>query len=301
MQVFRGRTRFFLLCAMLATSGLAKSGWAQGTEPTPPANNEPEPTPPGQEPTPPGQEPTPPGQEPKQTQTAPQAEPDKKGPLGSISWRDIVTVPRRPILKYHRIELVPTYNVSINSNLIRHHGFGGIINFFLSETLSVGVEGAYTQNQNLDHYFQRGLQDRVLPSLNRYRWNASLVFNYVPIYGKFALFNRWIVQWETYIGAGVGATQTEWIPRDPANAAATNYTAMWHLDVGARFFFTKWLVFHVYLKDYMFIDKYEPTVPRESTALPDRKTWVDQFTQNVVFGVGVGMFLPTNFEYKYLR
>lgn len=291
---------------MLATSGIA--GQARAAEPTPPTSEPtpPEPTPP--EPTPPGGEPTPPGEtkaEPKGDKKAKQeaapADAAKSGPLGSISWRDIVTVPRRPILKYHRVELVPTYNVTINSNLIRHHGFGGIINFFLSETLSIGVEGAYTQNQNLEHYFQRGLQDRVLPSVNRYLWNASLVFNYVPIYGKFALFNRWIVQWETYIGAGVGATQTEWIPRDPANDKATNYTAMWHLDVGARFFFTKWLVFHVYLKDYMFIDKYEPTVPRSDTSLPPRNTWVDQFVQNVAFGVGVGMFLPTNFEYKYLR
>ncbi len=141
----------------------------------------------------------------------------------------------------------------------------------------------------------------MLPSVNRYVWNASFGFNYVPLYGKFALFNRWIVQWETYIGAGVGAIQTEWIPRDPANSSATNYNPMWHLDVGARFFFTKWLVFHVYLKDYMFIDKYEPTVPRADTSLPAKNTWVDQFTQNVAFGVGVGMFIPTNFEYKYLR
>ena len=52
-------------------------------------------------------------------------------------------MPRRPILKYHRVEFIPTYNVTINNSLYRHHGFGGIINFFLSETLNLGLEGTY--------------------------------------------------------------------------------------------------------------------------------------------------------------
>src|SRR5262249_52458872 len=149
--------------------------------------------------------------------------------------------------------------LTINNNLVRHHGFGGIINFFLSETLNIGLEAYYFQPQLLEHYFLRGLDDRVLPSINRYRWSASADFGYVPMYGKFGLFGRWIFQWEAYVNLGVGVMQSEWIPRDPANQAATNYLAVGHVDLGTRLFLTKWLAIHVYLKDFLFADKFEPT------------------------------------------
>ncbi len=223
--------------------------------------------------------------------------------LGSISWRDIVVVPRRAILKYHRVELIPTYNVSMNNPLVQHHGWGGIINFFLSETMSLGLEATYyvaDDHQALGHRFLRGLDDRVLPAENIYRWSGAANFGYVPLYGKFAIFNRWIAQWEIYLQGGVGVIQTEWVNRDPDPnySAATNYDVMWHLDLGTRFFITKWLVFHAYLKDYMFIDSFEPESRTQNDGVP---SGVKQFVQNVTFGIGVGMFLPTNFEYKYTR
>jgi len=272
---------------------------AGAQEPSPPGS---EPAPPGSEPSaPPGTEPTAPGGEAAAPgETAPAAE--TGGQLGSISWRDIVTVPRRPILKYHRLELVPTYNVSINSPVVRHHGFGGVANFFLSETLNIALEASYYQPQQLEHLFLIGLDDRQVPSVNRYFWSATFNFGYVPIYGKFALFSKWIFQWEAYIQAGIGVIQTQWIPRDPANDAATNFDVLWHVDLGTRLFITKWLALHVYIKDYMMVDKLEPTNrPANSTALPPENTYVSQFINNVVFGVGLGMFLPTGFEYKYTR
>jgi outer membrane beta-barrel protein len=280
--------------------GLSLALCASGTAPTPPAG---EPTPPGGEPTPPAAEPAPPGGEPAPPGAAPTEAAPTPRQLGAISWQDIVTVPRRPILKYHRVELIPTYNVSINDNLYRHHGFGGIINFFLSETLSIGLEGTYYVPQQLEHYFLRGLDDRVLPSVNKHIWSATFNFAYVPIYGKLALFNKWIFQWEAYIQAGIGVLETTWITRDPANqpGAPNLFDVLWHVDLGTRLFLTKWLALHVYIKDYMFVDKFEPTVPRTGTQTPPDSTWVSQFVQNIVFGVGIGMFLPTGFEYKYTR
>jgi outer membrane beta-barrel protein len=286
------RATLIALGAALALVGPTHSAWAG------------EPTPPGSEPAPPPSEPAPPGAEPAAEATPPGAEaaqPAAKGEkLGALSWRDILTVPRRPILKYHRVELIPTYNVTINSSTVRHHGFGGVFNFFLSETLNLGIEATYYQQQLLEHYFLRGLDDRVLPSVNRYRWGANINFGYVPIYGKFALFNRWIFQWEAYVQAGVGVVQTEWIPRDPANNSATNFDIQWHVDFGTRLFLTKWLAIHAYLKDYMFVDKLEPSDRMGMQNLTADKG-DSRFIQDLVFGVGVGMFLPTGFEYKYTR
>src|SRR3954471_16439699 len=88
------------VCATFALTGAERYAGAQepsppGSEPAPPGN---EPAAPGaNEPAAPGTEPTPPG--------APAPAETATGPVGSISWRDIVTVPRRPILKYHRVEI----------------------------------------------------------------------------------------------------------------------------------------------------------------------------------------------------
>jgi outer membrane beta-barrel protein len=309
MRRFDGRASVVALCAAVALCGSVRTARAQN-EPTPPADSEPTPpgseaAPPGSEPTPPGSEPTLPGSEPTPPGAAPgnqpaAAEQGEKGKLGSISWRDIVVVPRRPILKYHRIEFIPTYNVTINNSLYRQHGFGAIINFFLSETLNLGLEGTYYVPQQQQHYFLRGLDDRVLPSANRYWWSAALNFGYVPFYGKFALFDRWIFQWEGYVQGGLGVLQSEWIPRDPALRSATNYNVFGVATIGMRMFLTKWLAIHAYLKDYLFADSYEPAsrMDRGGGPLPKGDS---SFVQNLVFGVGVGMFLPTGFEYKYTR
>jgi outer membrane beta-barrel protein len=306
MRRFDGRASLVALCAAAFLCGYVHTARAQeptppagepappGSEPAPPAGNEP--SPPGAEPTAPGTEPTPPG-----GTAATTAEQGEKGKLGSISWRDIVTVPRRPILKYHRVEFIPTYNTTINNSLYRHHGFGGVVNFFLSETLNLGLEGTYYVPQQQEQYFLRGLDDRILPSVNHYLWSANLNFGYVPFYGKFALFDRWIFQWEGYVQAGLGVIQTEWITRDPADRSATNYDIQWHVDVGMRMFLTKWLAIHAYLKDYMFVDSLEPSSRGSAVGSAPPPKGDSQFIQNLVFGVGVGMFLPTGFEYKYTR
>src|SRR5437764_1156310 len=102
MRRFDGRASLVALCAAAFLCGTVRTARAQeptppagepspppGSEPSPPPGNEP--SPPGAEPTAPGTEPTPPGQT-----AATTAEQGEKGKLGSISWRDIVTVPRRP-------------------------------------------------------------------------------------------------------------------------------------------------------------------------------------------------------------
>lgn len=299
------RASFLALCVgagLLGGSVLGVPQLAHAQDPTPPGDDA---SPPPDSSPPPSDGPPPEGGPPSGGGTVKATDVDaekKKGELGSLQWKDILVVPRRPILKYHRVELIPTYNLTVSNTLVRHHGFGGILNFFLSETLALGIEANYLQPQLLEHYTVRGIQDRVLPSTNRYFWNASVNFSYVPIYGKFALFNRYILQWEAYIEAGIGAMQSQWIPRDPANEAATNFLVQGHVGIGTRLFLTKWLVIHAYLKDYLFADKYEPSDRTAfGTAVPPDNEFVSAFVQNVVFGVGVGMFLPTSFDYKYTR
>src|SRR5262249_14691177 len=66
-------------------------------------------------------------------------EPKKQTPTSTLSWQDIVVVPRKAFLKGGRVELQPFTGVTINDNLIRHYVFGADINYFLTDALWVGV------------------------------------------------------------------------------------------------------------------------------------------------------------------
>jgi len=291
----------FGLCAMLAAGG--QLALAQ----EPPADEPPAGEPPAGEP---------PAAEP------PSAEPPKEGEVktpveevrpGARKWDDIVIVPRRYSLKRRRVEFVPTYNVTINDAVVRHHGFGAMFNIYLSEAFFIGLEGTYYAKQLTDRYFLLGVDQRVLPSVNHYVFSALLDFGYVPMHGKFTFFNGAIGHWEVYVEAGVGIFQSEVIPRDPANAGFSNYLVSGLLPgIGARMWLSRWFAIDVYVKNYIFADKLEPTtrVPGDSPDASGNCTAMtgcakdnasSQFTVDVTFGIGLSFFLPPSFEYKTLR
>jgi len=224
-------------------------------------------------------------------------------------WSDIIVVPRKKVLKAHRFELSPLYGVVINDPMIRTHQFGGQINFYLTDVLWLGVEGAYLQSQKLERFFLTPQQYRRVPKANRYLWEAALDFGYVPFYGKFALFNKKIIHWEGIVTAGVGVTQSEIIPMDPSFGKFSNYAITPNAGVGFRVFLSKWLVAFVLLRDYIVLDKFEPcrdqTTCAGKTAYPDvadaKKHGEFGFMNNLFFTVGVGFFLPPNFHYTTAR
>ena len=86
----------------------------------------------------------------------------------------------------------------------------------------------------------------------------------MPVYGKFAWFNRSIVHWEIWASAGVGATFTEVIAARPGrtDSKAFKNTALTpNVGIGSRFFLTDWLTVNFALRDYLIIDKFEPLAP----------------------------------------
>ncbi len=52
------------------------------------------------------------------------AGPKTQRPTTTLSWQDIVVVPRKPFLKGGRLEIAPFAGLTINDNLIRHYVFG---------------------------------------------------------------------------------------------------------------------------------------------------------------------------------
>lgn len=221
-----------------------------------------------------------------------------------ISWKDILVVVRKPFLKVRRTELNPFTSVSMNDNMIRHYTIGGEFAYYLTDVLAVGVEGLYYVHNFNEPFDLVARQARRLPTVNQYNWSAALNFHYVPVYGKFAVLDRKLVAWEVYFTAGIGAGQSEVIPRDTKFPGFTNLLIQPNLGASMRFFLAKWLTVNLGIRDYMFIDKFEPTnraIGMNDSASEAKENADSAFINNIMFQIGVSFWLPTSFEYTTFR
>jgi outer membrane beta-barrel protein len=229
-----------------------------------------------------------------------------EGPLGEyrVAWQDIVVVIRKPFLKVRRWEMQPMLATTMNDNMIRHYGAGAQINYYITDVLAVGLEGQYFSKQFREPFDLVARQARRLPTINKYNFNAGFNFHYVPVYGKFAVIDKHIVTWETYFTAGLGVTQSEVIPRDPRFPGFSNILITPNVGASMRFFLFKWLTVNVGIRDYLFIDKYEPVNRDEmtnTTAEEAEENADSAFINNVMFQLSVSFWLPPTFEYTTFR
>jgi outer membrane beta-barrel protein len=225
----------------------------------------------------------------------------KKTPL---SWKDILVVVRKPFLKARRTELLPLVGTTMNDNMVQHYTLGGELNYYLTDVLAIGVEGNYYIRSFREPFDLVARQARRLPTVNEYKWSAALDFHYVPVYGKFAVFDKRLVTWEVYFTAGIGAGQSAVVPRDTKFPGFTNLLIMPNLGASMRFFLAKWLTVSVGIRDYVFYDKFEPTdrSPTMNATADQAKSNADgSLINNVMFQAGVSFWLPTSFEYTTFR
>jgi outer membrane beta-barrel protein len=222
-----------------------------------------------------------------------------------LSWKDILVVVRKPFLKARRTELYPFVGTTMNDNMVRHYTVGGELSYYLTDVLAVGVEGVYYVDSFREPFDLVARQARRLPTVNEYKWSAALNFHYVPVYGKFAILDRRLITWEVAFTAGIGAGQSEVIPRDTKLPGFTNLLIMPNLGANMRFFLAKWLTVNVGIRDYIFYDKFEPTDRvlggNNATAAMAKDNADGALINNVMFQIGASFWLPTSFEYTTFR
>ena len=227
----------------------------------------------------------------------------RKSELGDtrVSWQDIVVVVRKPFLKQHRLEILPMWGITMNDNIIRHLQFSGTLNYYLTDVLAIGLEGQYYVKDLREPYDLVARQARRLPTVNKYNYGAALNFHYVPIYGKFAILDQHIIHWETFFTAGVGFTQSEVIPRDPALQPFENFLITPNVGASMRFFVTKFLTVNAGIRDYVFVDKFEAVGRTEVSGEAAKENADSSLINNVVFQAGISFWFPTSFEYTTFR
>ncbi len=220
---------------------------------------------------------------------------------GPSYWKDIKVVPRKLILKQKRFELMPVFGVTLNDNLIQHYLLGAGFHYHITDVLAFGVSGHYYLYNLTDRNYLVGLQQRVLPTLNKYIFSATADASYMIAYGKFAVHNKFILQFGAFLSGGVGVTMTEVIPRNAAHEPWQNYNVTVHVGLGFRMFVFKWLTIWVAVRDYMMPDKYEPDDRTEENGKEASKNGEWRFINNFVVQFGITFFLPTDFKYTTFK
>jgi outer membrane beta-barrel protein len=238
---------------------------------------------------------------PEQNPTAATTTQVKRTPL---SWQDIVVVVRKPFLKSRRTELLPYVGTTMNDNMIRHYTVGGELAYYLTDVLAVGVEGMYYVHSFREPYDLVSRQARRLPTVNQYNWSAALDFHYVPVYGKFAILDHRLVTWEAFFTAGIGVGQSETLVRNTSLDPFTNLLIMPNVGASMRFFISKWMTISLGIRDYVFLDHFEPSNRSDTmfTSAEEAKSNADtSLINNVMFQIGVSFWIPTSFEYTTFR
>jgi len=204
-------------------------------------------------------------------------------------------------LRYHRFEIQPAWNFTLNDQFVSHPGPVLGLNFYVTNVLAIGVGGGYYFNNDSKFNAQTRRAARVAVPLTEYQWQAALNFTYVPMYGKFAGFSDFIFHYDAYIVGGVGAISTRPIAVvDPDNRSFKWGTPKvdFNIGIGLRVFLNRWFAFNLEVRDYIFIDKLENTVIDANPT--DQNTWYGQnkLTNAVQAQVGVSIFLPFSWEYR---
>jgi outer membrane beta-barrel protein len=304
MRRFRPLTALLLTGLMVLAFAPATS-WAQGKKggadvPAPPP---PTPAPPPTAPPAPDAPPKTPGEGGPAEKSEKKLSPEMRWQEAQKTWKNIVVLPRKSFLKRMRLEVLPFVGTTVNDQMVQHTVLGGELNFFLTDILAIGVRGMYYFDTVMpDEFWTRYHFGRV-PTLNRYIFTITGDFSYVPIYGKFTVFNKKIFQYEIFISGGVGVTRSEVIPRDFDNEPFQSWALTFPVGIGGRFFFTKWLAAQASFRYYLLVDRFEATgrtkqIAQEAIDAGETKT---EFISNLVFTFGVAVFFPLDFKYTTFR
>lgn len=225
------------------------------------------------------------------------------------SVEEIYAVQQIYALRINRVEFAPSLGFTVNDPFVSHPSIGLALNYWFTNVLAIGINFNWYQGfeSESDVGFHTRRSTRLAIPITEYQLGANLNFTYVPVYGKFNMFNEYIFQWDAYVVGGVGVMRTRPVPVfDPAiRNFDFEFNIAFNLGVGIRVFVTRWLSIFGELRDYAFLEKQEnPRVFPDGQGRNDKSTWQESspsLNNNVTAQVGFTIFFPFDFEYEMPR
>lgn len=219
---------------------------------------------------------------------------------------EIYAVQRMYVLRGGRFELIPSYAVTVNDQYVTHPAASIGLNYWITNVLAIGANFLWYQGieSESDLNFSIRRSFRLAVPITEYQLGGHLNFTYVPIYGKFTMFNDAIFQWDAYLVGGVGMVRTR--PVAVVDPAIRKFDFDWRVafnaGIGLRVFVTRWLTIFGELRDYIYLEKLENLNVELRSGRGDEATWIDAdtaLTNNVAVHLGATIFFPFTFDYRY--
>lgn len=233
--------------------------------------------------------------------------PADTGPKPTEVTEEIYAVQQVYALRNNRLELMPSFGFTLNDPYVSHPNIGVGLNYWITNVLAVGANLNWYQGLNdeseLNFHVRRFARLATRPTT--WQFGASLNMTYVPVYGKFAMFERYIFQWDAYLMGGIGVMRTKPVPVVDPQIRSFDYTyklSILNPAVGLRVFLSKWLTIFAELRCYPYLEKLESlNVGLGEAARNDKKKWLDDSSTlvfNVVASIGMTVYFPFTFDYK---
>ncbi len=227
-----------------------------------------------------------------------------------VGKHPIWAVQRIYVLRARRVNLDLNFGFSMNDPYVQHQAFTAALSYYITEVLAIGISGNFYMGMGYItplNFSARQATHQVVP-INEYAGGAQLNFLYVPIFGKFAMFKQWILHWDITVTGGGGFLFTRPKPVIDPDVRDFNYNIKYCFNVGIgwRLFFTRFLAFAIELRDYIYPEELESLVSYSASdeSKADRENpdnWTQDnlaLTNNVMFSVGLSIFIPFTVKYR---
>jgi len=219
---------------------------------------------------------------------------------------EIYAIQRIYALRLRRLELAPSASFNINDPYQKYIGAGLAANYWFTNVLAIGANAIWYQfsdtlsEQDLPFFIRRST--RLANPLSQWQVAANVNFTYVPLYGKFAAFNKLIFQWDAYIVGGVGIMRTRPVPVFDQQRDFPDFNTHlgFNVGIGLRIFMTRFLTVFFEARDYIFLEQFENSQVALGEARNDPDTWLADSTlyNNLTMSIGLTVFFPFKFEYR---
>ena len=196
----------------------------------------------------------------------------------------IHVVQRKPVLQKGRFDLAPRFGMSVNDSMYRHFKVGVNGNYHFTESLYLGgifdwydfgdTLGGPSASFKASQTATGSVSDAAVVN-----WSGGLELGYVPIVGKFAFAESFIIYYD--MGISIGG---EYIDSQSIALPASSGGAGGTIALTTRVFFNDWLALNVEVRDLIF--------------QADLKGQQGALINLLTVSAGLSFYLPTSFEYS---
>lgn len=199
----------------------------------------------------------------------------------------IHVIQKKPVLQKKRFDLAPRFGMSINDSVYQSFKVGAAGTFHITER--VGISGSFDWFDFGDvlggptaAYEQSVETARLAPDTPVIQYTGGLELTWVPIFGKFAIFNSGLVFYDVTLHGGVAAVNAQSLQL-PTTAIKIGGT----IGITNHIFLSRWLSLNFDVSNTMF-----------NATLQGAGGPQDAFSHVVTFSGGLGIYLPTDFKYE---